>query len=304
MKKIVITTFIMPNEIDDLERLLADLNKASKHIDGNNYELYLALSVDDYLVNWEESKLDKEFFINRFNALKPLTEWAGKTTFNVRDDIMGCTSLRRVAHNECKDATHFIWLDTDIVFDEKLLFYIDESVDALENSQITIGKTISKYVISPECVKIWDSTWDCLVNENFLNKEEGYCRTNNPYIDAGEYGDVSLEIVTNNVPGQPRMKFGGGWFNCLSKALLDRVPLPESMGHYGPDDTYVMWASEKVIQKGEELYQFKLKNQVVCENYIYRDRTHYDKLIKRIDRKDEFRNQANTSFANEINKLQ
>jgi hypothetical protein len=212
---------------------------------------------------------------------------------------MGAFQCKRYAHKEITDATHFIWLDTDIVFDDKILFYVENSIDAIESENIT-----KKYVISPECVKIWDSTWDCLVNENFLNKKEGYCRTNNPYIDAGEYGDVSLEMVTNNVPGQPRMKFGGGWFNCLSKALLDRVPLPESMGHYGPDDTYVMWASEKIIQKGEELYQFKLKNQVVCENYIYRDRTHYDLLIKRIDRKEEFRQQANTSFANEINQLQ
>lgn len=299
MKKIVITTFIMPNEIDDLERLLADLNKASRHIDGNNYELYLALSVDDYLVDWKNSKLDKQFFIDRFNALKPLTEWASKSTFNHRADIMGCTSLRRIAHKECTDATHFIWLDTDIVFDEKILFYIENGIEILNTTS-----DITKFVISPECVKIWDTTWDCLVNENFLNKEEGYCRTNNPYIDAGEYGDVSLETVINNVPGQPRMKFGGGWFNCLSKALLDRVPLPESMGHYGPDDTYVMWASEKVNQKEGGMYQFKLKNQVVCENYIYRDRKHYDSLIKRIDRKEEFRQQANTSFATEINQLQ
>ena len=45
------------------------------------------------------------------------------------------------------------------------------------------------------------------------------------------------------------------------------------------------------------------KNYIVCENYIYRDRTHYDTLIKRIDRKEEFRNQANTSFTIEIDKL-
>ena len=32
MKKIVITSFVMPNELDDLERVLVDLNKASKHI--------------------------------------------------------------------------------------------------------------------------------------------------------------------------------------------------------------------------------------------------------------------------------
>jgi hypothetical protein len=51
------------------------------------------------------------------------------------------------------------------------------------------------------------------------------------------------------------------------------------------------------------MYQFKLKNYVVCENYIYRDRSHYDKLIKRIDRKEEFRNQANNSFSIEIDKI-
>jgi hypothetical protein len=295
MKKIVITTFIMPNEIDDLERILGDLNKASKHIDGNNYELYLALSVDDYLVDWENSKLDKQFFVDRFNTLKPLTQWAGKATFNVRDDIMGCTSLRRIAHTECTDATHFIWLDTDICFDEKILFYMQNAIDVIDN--------VDKYVISPECVKIWDTTWDCLVNKNFLNKEVGYCKINNPFLDSGEVGEVSLETVLNNVSNQPRMKFGGGWFNCLSKALLDRVPLPESMGHYGPDDTFIMWASEKLNLNGEQLYQFKLKNYIVCENYIYKDRKHYDSLISRIDRKEEFKKTAYSVFQNEIDKL-
>ena len=295
MKKIVITTFIMPNEIDDLERILGDLNKASKHIDGNNYELYLALSVDDYLVDWENSKLDKQFFVDRFNTLKPLTQWAGNATFNVRDDIMGCTSLRRIAHIECTNATHFIWLDTDIVFDEKILFYMENAINVIDN--------VDKYVISPECVKIWDTTWDCLVNKNFLNKEVGYCKINNPFVDSGEVGEVSLETVLNNVSNQPRMKFGGGWFNCLSKALLDRVPLPESMGHYGPDDTFIMWASEKLNLNGEQLYQFKLKNYIVCENYIYRDRKHYDSLVSRIDRKEEFKKTAYSVFQNEIDKL-
>ena len=298
MKKIVITTFIMPNEIDDLEKTLMDLNKASKYINGENYELYIALSVDDYLVDWENSKLDKQYFIDRFNTLKPLADWASKSLFTIREDIMGCTSLRRIAHDECKDATHFIWLDTDIVFDDKILFYIESSIDAIEQENIT-----KKYVISPECVKIWDTTWDCLVNENFLNKEVGYCKINNPFIDAGIYGEVGIETLLNNVPGQPRMKFGGGWFNCLSKPLLDITPLPESMGHYGPDDTFVMWASEKLNQNGEQIYQFKLKNYVVCENYTYRDRTHYNQLIKRIDRKEEFKQKSYSVFQEEINKI-
>ena len=288
----------MPHELDDLERVLVDLNKASKFVDGNNYEFYISFSVDDYLFDWKNSKVDKQFFIDRFNSLKPLTDWAGKSTYQIRDTILGAFSTKIHAHRECSDATHFIWLDTDICFDEKILYYMESAVDAIKSENIT-----TKYFITPEIVKYWDTTWDCLVNENFINKELDYCKTNNPFVDCGQYGDVGVESVFANVMGQPTTKFGAGWFTLLSKELLDRIPLPESMGHYGPDDTFLMWAIEKLNKGGENINQFKLKNYVVCENYIYRDRTHYDKLIKRIDRKEEFRNQANQSFSIEINKI-
>ena len=84
MKKIVITTFIMPNEIDDLERILMDLNKASKYVSGENYELYLALTISDFLVDWENSKLDKEYFIDRFNKLNNKTQIIYK---NIMDNV-------------------------------------------------------------------------------------------------------------------------------------------------------------------------------------------------------------------------
>jgi hypothetical protein len=298
MKKIVITSFVMPQELDDLERVLVDLNKASKFIDGNNYEFYISFSVDDYLFDWENSKVDKQFFIDRFNSLKPLTDWAGKSTYQIRDTLLGAFSTKIHAHRECIDATHVIWLDTDICFDEKILYYMESAVDAIKSENIT-----TKYFITPEIVKYWDTTWDCLVNENFINKELDYCKTNNPFVDCGQYGDVGVESVFANVMNQPTTKFGAGWFTLLSKQLLDRIPLPESMGHYGPDDTFLMWAIEKLNKNGENINQFKLKNYVVCENYIYRNRKHYDSILKRIDRKEEFKQTAYKSFQEELNKI-
>lgn len=295
MKKIVITSFVMPHELDDLERVLIDLNKASKHIDGNNYEFYISFSVSDYLFDWENSKVDKQFFIDRFNSLKALTDWAGKSTYQIRDEIMGALQTKRYAHLECKDATHFIWLDTDICFDERILFYMENAIDVIDN--------VDKYFITPEIVKYWDTTWDCLVNSNYLNKPLDYCKTNNPFVDCGEVGNVELESVFNNVQGQPRTKFGAGWFTLLSKPLLDRIPLPESMGAYGPDDTFLMWGVEKLNQNGANIYQFKLKNYIVCENYIYRNRTYYDSIIKRIDRKEEFKKQSYEVFQTELNNI-
>ena len=162
---------------------------------------------------------------------------------------------------------------------------------------------IDKYFITPEIVKYWDTTWDCLVNSNYLDKPLDYCKTNNPFAESGEVGDVELMTVMNNVEGQPRTKFGAGWFTLLSKPLLDRIPLPESMGAYGPDDTFLMWGIEKLNQNGEMIYQFKLKNYIVCENYIYRNRTHYDSIIKRIDRKEEFKKQSYSVFNEELNKI-
>ena len=287
----------MPHELDDLERVLVDLNKASKYIKGENYSFYISLSVSEYLIDWSNSKVDKQFFIDRFNSLKPLTNWAGSSVMQIREEVMGAFQCKRYAHNEITDATHFIWLDTDICFDDRILHYMESGIDMVEDSKI------EKYFITPEIVKYWDTTWDCLVNENFMNHPLDYCKTNNPFVDSGEIGDVKLEIVTNNVVGQPKTKFGAGWFTLLSKSLLDRIPLPESMGAYGPDDTFLMWGIEKLNKKGENIYQFKLKNYIVCENYIYKDRKHYDSLISRIDRKEEFKKTAYSVFQNEIDKL-
>jgi hypothetical protein len=281
--------------LDDLERVLIDLNKASKHISSDNYEFYISFSVSDYLFDWKNSKVDKQFFIDRFNSLKPLTDWASKSTYQIRDEIIGALQTKRYAHLESKNATHFIWLDTDICFDERILFYMENAIDVIDN--------VDKYFITPEIVKYWDTTWDCLVNSNYLNKPLDYCKTNNPFVDCGEVGDVALETVFNNVPGQPQTKFGAGWFTLLSKPLLDRIPLPESMGAYGPDDTFLMWGIEKLNQTGANIHQFKLKNYIVCENYIYRNRNHYDSIIKRIDRKEEFKKQSYEVFQTEINNI-
>lgn len=288
----------MPHELDDLERVLVDLNKASKFVDGNNYEFYISFSVSDYLFDWENSKVDKQFFIDRFNSLKPLTDFASKSTFQIRDEIIGAFQCKRYAHMECIDATHFIWLDTDICFDDRILFYMENAIDAIKSANIT-----DKYFVTPEIVKYWDTTWDCLVNEKFIDKELDYCKICNPFVDCGQHGDVAVESVFANVQGQPQTKFGAGWFTLLSKSLLDRIPLPESMGAYGPDDTFLMWAIEKLNQKGENINQFKLKNYIVCENYIYRNRKHYDTIVSRIDRKEEFKQKAYSTFQEELNKI-
>ena len=48
--------------------------------------------------------------------------------------------------------------------------------------------------------------------------------------------------------------------------------------------------------------QFKIRNLVVCENYRYRNNEHISELIASIDRREEFKKQAELGFQSETKK--
>ena len=296
--KIVISIFCLPYEIDELENTLNQLRKASYYLSGNNqWELDVTLGLSDTLVNWKNSRIPKEYFSDRFSNLAKTIDWCKGNFYISSDDVNGCVSQRRKSLLQHEDADYFIWLDTDIIFDERTLAYMENTMAAIKN--------ITPYsVITPEIVKVWDTTWDCLVNEEFLNKPLDYQKTNDPYKDSGIKGDVTVESVRNNFQNQPRFKFAGGWMTCLSGDLVRRIGVPESFGHYGYEDTFIMWASEKLIQtEGLDIQQFKLKNLVVCENYKYRSNYHYLNNLSAYDKREEYRKIAESNFQTEIEKI-
>ena len=287
----------MPYEIDELENTLTQLRKASYYLSGENeWVLDVTMSLSNQLVNWNKSSLPKSYFEDKFLKLTSQTDWCAKY-FQTSSDVNGCVSQRRKSLLQHQDADYFIWLDTDIIFEERTLFYLENSMKSI--------KDITPYsVITPEIVKVWDNTWDCLVNENFIDKPLDYQKTNDPYKDSGIKGDVIIESVHNTIPNQPRFKFAGGWMTCLSGALVRRIGVPESFGHYGYEDTFLMWASEKLIQtQNVDIQQFKIKNLVVCENYKYRSNYHYLNNISAYDRREEFKKIAESNFSLELNKV-
>lgn len=294
---IVLSTFILPHEIDDLEQILLQLKKSSLLLDSKiDFTIDVAMTIADDMIDWKKSSLPKSYFLDKLLKLSTDVDWCSKT-FNASETIKGCISHKRDVLERYEDADYFIWLDSDIVFDERTLPYMISSLSALSEYDYTI--------ITPEIVKLWDDTWDCLVNESFLDKPLNYHLTNNPYKDSGIKGEVSVESVVNTIPEQPSYKFAGGWFTCISAKLLNRIGIPESFGHYGPaDDTYIMWASEKISRlDNNPVKQFKLKNIVVCENYRYRNQGHYINHMSIYNRKDEFKKIATSKLTEEYNKL-
>ena len=279
--RIVISIFTLPHEIDDLETLLTQLRRASKHLSGKHeWVLDVSMCIANDMVDWKRSALPKSYFIDKLLKLSAHSDWCAKY-FTASEDIKGCVSHRKHTLETQETANYYIWLDTDIIFDEKTLSYMEETL-------IAINDVYPYTIITPEIVRVGDSTWDCLVNERFITKPIGYQATNNPHIDTiiGDGVDPKLEEVRNNVVGQPYMKFGGGWFALISKELMKAIPFPENYGHYGLDDTYLMWGAE--LLKDDSIKQFKIKNIVVCENYFDRTTT-YKGEIQFIDKREEYK---------------
>ena len=296
--KVVISIFCLPYEIDDLENTLNQLKKASYYIDKKiDWCLDVTMCLADDMVNWNKSSLPKKFFEDKLLKLLSITDWCTKN-IQTSTEIKGCVSQRRYSLEKHREADYFIWLDTDIIFDERTLFYIEQSIKGT-------NKDYLQTIITPEIVRVWDNTWDCIVNEQFLDKPLEYQKTNDPYKDSGIKGDISIVPVNNSNSPQSRFKFAGGWFTCISGKLLNRIGVPDSFAHYGYEDTFLMVGSEKLVrEQNEEIHQFKIKNLVVCENYKYRGHYHYLNSLSVYDRREEFKKISHDNFIPELKIIQ
>jgi hypothetical protein len=295
--KIVISIFALPYEIDELENTLTQLRNASYYLSNKNeWFVDVTMSMSSELVNWKKSALPQSYFTEKLLKLSSHCDWAQKE-FQTSTTINGCVSQRNHSLNKHSDTDYFIWLDTDIIFDERTLAYF-ESVLPI------VSEKTDYSIVTPEIVRIWDTTWDSLVNENFIDKPLDYHKTNDPYKDSGVKGEIELTSVSLNLPNQPRFKFAGGWFTCLSGDLVRRIGVPESFGHYGYEDTFIMWGAEKLMMTTDiDIQQFKIKNLVVCENYKYRSSSHILNHISAYDKRDEYKKIAYSHFNDELNKL-
>ena len=87
--------------------------------------------------------------------------------------------------------------------------------------------------------------------------------------------------------------------------MLRKIGVPESFGHYGYEDTFLMVAAEKLVQtKQLDIQQFKLKNVVVCENYKYRNNSYYINNLSMYDRREEYKKIAESNFMVELDKVE
>ena len=309
VKRTQIVTHVMPTEIDEYSEIIDRLTVASQYLENKDWiSIYASLNISSDLIRWDESELKPEFFIDKFNQIKERCSWANEIIFEIIDDnsILGTTAQKRKAIKGNYD--QFIFLDCDIAFHPMTLKYMLIGSEKINENY---------YYITPQTVKLWDYTWDIITNEKFINKEYGYEKTHNPVETVNqEIGNIFVEstdelnknsghMIRHKASDQyfnlKAFKFACGWFTLYSKQILNLIGIPDWLGHYGPEDTNMMFMSEFYKMEQWPISQYVLNGLYISENYVSRD-TKYNSKIKLNNLKDKFRQEAESVFAQELDK--
>jgi len=287
----VITIFCLPQELEDLALTLNGLKRNSVFLDDSiNFRVEITMCLSDELTDWNKTRLPKEYIKDRtIELVEKYLDWCEWELICDSNNILGCVSQRRYSLENNPDADFFIWLDTDMFFKDTTLHYITDTY------KLAKGNGLDMVVVTPEFVKQWDDTWDVIVNKNYHFAPTDYYKTTNIQKDSLLSSD---EIEIYEIP---TFKFAGGWFTLISKSILDKTGVPESFGHYGLEDTFVMYCCQIMKQRGEIVSQLVLSNLIAGELHKTRTNNTIKSFIVSKNRKEEFRRIAEQNFNLELN---
>lgn len=289
----LITIFALPQEIDDLHLTLYNLKRNMAMLPHDiHMDIHLTFCMSDELTDWSKTELPQSYFVTKFNALRPLLDWSKnpKITVEYNGGILGCVSQRRDSLRYLDDYDFTIWLDCDMFFGDNTILYLASSYKAAKDNGY------KNFTITPQFVRQWDASWDLLVHESYKTHSLMYHEKADIISDAlYSYGDVYLSPVN-------QFKFAGGWCTLLSNDLLKLIGIPESFGHYGLEDTFIVESCKMLTEYRHESkpVQFTLSHHVVGENYVYRCNNHLKQYVVSKNRKEEFRTIAAANFNNEL----
>ena len=246
----------MPWEIDYAFMSFTQLKKTSFHIP-NDVEIRIdaALNCSNHLIDWDNTKLPKQFFIDKFNSLLVLLkDYTVNPIIYEGDDNYGFFDVQKLAYE--KDVDYYMGLCPDVYFSEHVIPLFLESVKQIPNKY---------FVITTEIYKMWDNTWDEITNEKYLNV---------PYEKWNE-GDIfkiryDLKNNTEDVYLSKTNKSKWAWWcDFYSKEFYETIaPIPDEWIGYGGWDYYSMLISEAIKSKGADFQQYILKGQTAFEYTI------------------------------------
>ena len=282
MLHIIIHT--LPYELNALEQTLIQLKRSSKYLTSNE-KVRIEVLLNANLIDWSNSVLNLNFFSSVYHDLIKLNEDWAECVLKIDDknEFLGCNDLRRYTLRNT-DANYVMYLDTDVIFNDTLLRRIFDSLSIIPDEH---------FILTPQLTRMWDTTWDVVSNEKFFNEAS----THENYLNRDPYKAISDNSEVNLKPIQG-FKFAG-WGTIIPTKLGRFIDIPDSLGSYGLDDTFIMFACDIMNKHGYNVKQYVIEGELVIENNKFR-LEYFKDFLTLIDRKEEFTKQAHNNFHPEL----
>ena len=248
---------VFAHEMQDFQRTVEQLKRNLAFVDEAHWHFDITLNVSEDKYDWKTSILNPSFFVEQFEDLCKMLP--NTTTEIIWSGDYGCNSVRRKAARTSL-CDYIGYLDLDLHFSIYTLHYIDNTIQTLGDEQI---------IVSGQIPRLWDDSWNIISNDEFVEMgvESKVWLKIDPYsIDKlvhKRLKDIELRAL-------PYIKIGGGWMNFINQKLLNEIDVPDSLGAYGMDDTFVETACNLLVQHhNRPIKQYVVNNLLVCENRKY-----------------------------------
>jgi hypothetical protein len=260
-KKVMMLIHLFPREIDDFDNLANQLKVASQYINNLKVTTNIILNLNPEITKWEDSKISKEFVISKFNHILTKFDWCNNLVdINNTPQYWGYLEQRVQCTTKYPGYDGYILLDPDMILDDYVFYGLENALEVIQDEE---------FIVSPQMYKFWDSSWN-IISHDKTNSNFDVDRFDPYTIKAIEKEEIKLK------PNK-QIKFAGGWFNYISKALYEQVDWPEGVKGYGPEDTYTAFIATKLgatqyIMEGIVVQE----NRKYLNNSIYVDYIEYD----------------------------
>jgi hypothetical protein len=243
----------MPWEIDYALLSFTQLKKSKYYIPEDvNIEIETVLNLSSYIIDWNKSKLPKEFFIEKYNQISNLLidYKHNKNTYDGKE-LYGHLDFQRESISQHVD--FYIPVCPDMYFSEHLLSLLIQSSQHVDNKY---------FVVTPEISKLWDFTWDEITNEKY--QSISYDQWNEVDVFSIR-NDLKLNSTEISLAPTSRHKWAG-WFDLYNKNMWEELcPVQEEWTGYGPHDWYSLIITEHVKSLGVDFQQYVLRGQTIFE---------------------------------------
>lgn len=254
---IKIITHLMPWEVDDAILSFDKFGQAYYYLNSNDTVYYeTCLNLSSYFIDWNKSKLSKEFFIDKYNyACAALSKYNTKHNIYDGDELYGHLDLQRTVVEP--HINFYISACPDTYFHTHLLHYL-----------IAIAKQLNDkyFLITPEISQVWDNSWDILVNKN------------RKFIDYSTWENQDINDVIHTMENKTDTPYvekinqykWAGWFDLYSKSFYEQlVPISSDWHGYGPWDLFGMTVCNIARQyHNTNIQQYVLRNQIIFDRKI------------------------------------